>query len=165
MGIRRQLRKSHHDGPGRSDAFSRSSPTAWNSVGESYGGQSLLHAAYPEARALSALRWISASGRSAGWSRAPDGSNTDAESAIPRPDHHGLRLQLLAGISAARRASGGARRLGRSGRHRADSTDVSGDSLGCNPRSRFAAQTYLPDFQRLHNCPAQRAALRLFSAR
>jgi 2,4-dienoyl-CoA reductase-like NADH-dependent reductase (Old Yellow Enzyme family) len=87
------------------------------------------------------------------------------EGAIPEPGPGGIRLQLSAGVAAARRTARGAEWPDRLRRPWTDRAVVPGPAGRRAERDEAAEEVDLPHVQRLHDGPAAGDGLRLLSAR
>src|SRR5207244_11323678 len=86
-----------------------------NSSCEYHGGESLLQSTHSAAGALSAVGWVSAGRRSAGWRRATDERRARVERAFSESHFCRHSLTLLAGFPAERAPGRAAPRLERCG--------------------------------------------------
>ena len=139
---------------------------AWGQDRQPQRRLALLQPAHPAARGLSAFGRLPAARRSARRRRPADQCRAPAQGARAQESRAGRhRLQLLAGVSAARRAARRPQRLGRPHRHWPHGAVVSDDPGRCDRAGDPLDQIHLPDLQRLHHRPAQRPGQRLLSPR
>ena len=127
-------------------------------------GSPYLQSAYPAARGLSAIGWLPAARRPARRGGPADQCCAPAQGPRAEEPFAGRhRLQLFAGILAARGPIRPAQRLGRQHWHRAHGALVSADTRRCDGAGDPLRQIHLPHLQRLHHGPAQRPDQRLLS--